>query len=105
MQPNHIKRLDGHKSDIMQSEERNKYILEGDVLMNIITAKEFHAVFTLSKIKIFEVNYYTLGSNNSPYFTTSAAIFNRPKTDYNRCGQCQDDAFVNLNRNGVSRVN
>ncbi len=56
-----------------------------------ITSNEFHAVFALSKTKMFEVSYYTLGNNAEPYFTTSANEFNRSKSDYNRCGQAQND--------------
>ena len=52
---------------------------------------EFHAAFQLTRKIIFEVSYYTLGSNDSAYFTTSAEEFNQPKTDYNRAGQAQDD--------------
>jgi len=62
--------------------------------------KEFFAVFQLSKTEIFEVNYYTLGNNLHPYFSTTSAIFERGKRDYCRCGQCQkfvlpkyDDAY------------
>ncbi len=54
-----------------------------------ITSNEFHAVFALSKTKMFDVDYYTLGSNKEPYFTTSADEFNRPKTDWRQCGQAQ----------------
>ena len=57
--------------------------------MNTITSKEFHATFALSKMKMFNVSYYTLGSNPHPDFTTSADVFNRPKSDYSECGQCQ----------------
>ena len=53
--------------------------------------KEFISVFQLSKTIIFEVNYYTLGNNANPYFSTCACQFNRPKSDYNMCGQCQDE--------------
>ena len=52
---------------------------------------EFHAAFQLSKTVIFEVDYYTLGSNPSADFTTSANEFNRPKTDWDTCGQAQKD--------------
>jgi len=52
---------------------------------------EFHAAFQLTRKIIFEVDYYTLGSNSSAYFATSACEFNQPKTDFNRCGQAQDD--------------
>lgn len=51
---------------------------------------EFHYVFQLTKKIVFEVSYYTLGSNNHPYFATSAGKFNQPKTDYCHCGQAQD---------------
>lgn len=53
--------------------------------------KEFIASFQLSKKIVFNVNYYTLGNNSSPYFTTSADEFNQPKTDYCRGGQAQED--------------
>jgi len=53
--------------------------------------KEFLYAFQLSKKRIFEVHYYTLGSNEHPYFSTSAEEFNQPKTDYNRCGQAQEE--------------
>lgn len=53
--------------------------------------REFISVFQLSKTIIFEVEYYTLLSNDNPYFTTSAAQFCRNKLDYSRCGQAQPD--------------
>ena len=56
--------------------------------------KEFTSVFQINKTITFEVNYYTMGSNKSPHFSTSANQFNRPKTDYNRCGQCQNDLLT-----------
>lgn len=51
---------------------------------------EFHAVFAISRMVIFEVNYYTLGDNKKPYFTTSAHEFNQPKTDWRSGGQGQE---------------
>lgn len=51
---------------------------------------EFHAVFEISRKIIFEVDFYTLGSNNHPYFTTSAFEFNQPKTDWKSGGQGQE---------------
>lgn len=51
--------------------------------------KEFMYCFQISKMIVFEVEYYTLGSNKAPYFSTSAAEFIRSKRDYNRCGQAQ----------------
>ena len=41
--------------------------------------KEFHAVFQLSKTIIFEVNFYTLSTNQTPHFSTNAAQFARKK--------------------------
>ena len=61
-----------------------------------ITSNEFHAVFALSKTKMFDVDYYTLGSNDAPYFATSADEFNRPKSDYRQCGQAQHDICKNF---------
>lgn len=51
--------------------------------------KEFMYCFQISKMIVFEVEYYTLGSNKAPYFSTSAAEFIRSKRDYSRCGQAQ----------------
>ena len=51
---------------------------------------EFHTVFQISRMVVFSVSYYTLGGNKAPYFSTTAARFNQPKTDYSECGQCQD---------------
>ena len=53
--------------------------------------KEFIASFQLSKKIVFNVNYYTLGNNSCPHFSTSADEFNHPKTDYCRGGQAQED--------------
>lgn len=53
--------------------------------------KEFKLSFQLSKKEIFEVSYYTCGNNSRPYFTTSGGIFNQPKSDWNQCGQCQEE--------------
>lgn len=53
--------------------------------------REFNYTFQINKTVIFEVSYYTLGTNKSPYFSTSAAVFNRLKSDFNQCGQCQED--------------
>lgn len=59
---------------------------------------EFDYVFQLSKKVLFEVRFYTLGSNKHPYFSTSADEFNQPKTDYCRCGQAQKDLCTGLAR-------
>lgn len=53
--------------------------------------KEFQAVFQMSKTILFEVNYFTLGMNKAPYFTTCAEQFTRNKLDYRRCGQAQKE--------------
>ena len=55
------------------------------------TKFSFHYVFQITRMIVFEVSYYRLGSNTNKYFTTSAAQFNRPKTDYNQAGQAQND--------------
>ena len=49
----------------------------------------FSMVFQITKSIMFEVNYHKIDSNTPPYFSTSAMVFNRPKTDYKLCGQCQ----------------
>lgn len=53
--------------------------------------KEFLYAFCISRTRVFFVEYYTLDTNARPYFVTRAAEFNRPKTDYKRGGQAQDD--------------
>lgn len=53
--------------------------------------KEFIASFQLSKKIVFNVDFYTLGNNSCPHFSTSANEFNQPKTDYCRAGQAQED--------------
>lgn len=53
--------------------------------------KEFNVCFQMSKMILFEISYYTLGSNQNPYFTTSACEFIRSKRDFSRAGQCQKD--------------
>lgn len=54
------------------------------------TIREFHTSFQITRMVVFNVSYYTLGSNRLPHFSTWAAKFNQPKTDYRECGQCQD---------------
>ena len=63
--------------------------------------KEQHYVFQLDKTRIYEVHVepsilFIAPKINEPTqdgfnFSHSGAIFNRPKTDFNRCGQCQKD--------------
>lgn len=57
--------------------------------------KELHMVFQLNKTILFEVHYYTVGSNKSADFSTEAELFVRNKKDFERCGQCQRDLLVN----------
>ena len=51
--------------------------------------KKFWA-FQISKTIIFEVEYTQLRGNKTPDFSTQANKFNRPKTDWERCGQAQE---------------
>lgn len=53
--------------------------------------KGFMYCFQVDKMRVFEVSFYTLGSNKAPYFTTSAAQFIRSKRDYSTCGQAQKE--------------
>lgn len=50
---------------------------------------EFMYAFLLDRMTVFEVNFYTLGRNDAPYFSTSAARFSRNKYDYTSAGQAQ----------------
>lgn len=52
--------------------------------------KEFKYCFQITKLIMFEVEYYTLGSNKSPYFVTQANEFFKNKKDYKSGGQAQD---------------
>ena len=52
--------------------------------------KEFKYCFQITKLITFEVEYYTLGSNKSPYFVTEANEFFKNKKDYKSAGQAQD---------------
>ena len=52
--------------------------------------KEFMYCFQLDKMTVFEVEYYTLSTNTTPHFSTSAARFIRSKRDYSECGQAQE---------------
>lgn len=47
--------------------------------------------FQITKKIVFEVHNGQIESN--PYFATSACVFNQPKTDFNCCGQCQNDVL------------
>ena len=52
----------------------------------ICVMEQFRFTFQLSRKEIFEVAIYGDGC-----LATSAAVFNQPKTDFSRCGQCQED--------------
>lgn len=51
---------------------------------------EFHAVFQITRLVLFNVDYYTLGNNRNPYFATSAMKYIRSKRDICEGGQCQE---------------
>jgi hypothetical protein len=67
--------------------------------------KEMHYAFQLSRTEIYEVHIRpNMVSNNGPAgpyiqdgfdFSTMAEVFNRPKTDFNTCGQCQERVTAN----------
>ena len=46
--------------------------------------------FQIDKMTVFEVEFYTLSTNTTPYFSTSAARFIRSKRDYSEGGQAQE---------------
>lgn len=52
--------------------------------------EEFHIVFQQSRMVLFDVSYYTLGSNRAPYFATQARKYNQNKSDIVEGGQAQD---------------
>lgn len=53
-------------------------------------------IFQLSRMVMFEVNYYRLRGNKHPHFATSAQVFCRSKRDITRGGQCQADVLKNF---------
>lgn len=59
--------------------------------MMIERNREFHYVFQITKLIMFEVDYYTVGSNSQPYFGTSANQFYKNKSGYTQGGQAQED--------------
>lgn len=56
--------------------------------------KEFKYCFAVGNDTVFEVCYYTLGSNKSPHFATQAAHFDERYRDYDQCGQAQKDLLL-----------
>lgn len=53
--------------------------------------KSFNYAFQLGKKIVFEVSYYILRNNKNKYFSTSAALFNHIRSDFNTCGQAQEE--------------
>ena len=53
--------------------------------------KEFLMAFRISRMIIFEVEYYTLGSNQKPHFSTTANKFTRNKLAWSVGGQAQEN--------------
>lgn len=56
--------------------------------------QSFNFVFQITKKITFEVTYHRVGNNKNKYFSTSANVFNQPKSDYSQCGQCQDEVLT-----------
>lgn len=54
------------------------------------TINPIHTAFQITKKIIFFVDY-NVREDKTHYFSTSCCVFNQPKTDYKRCGQCQED--------------
>ena len=54
--------------------------------------KPIHAAFQITRTIMFFVDY-NVNEDKSHYFATHAALFNRPKSDYNRGGQCQESVL------------
>ena len=57
----------------------------------------FALVFQVTRKVTFEV-HYTIRNDGTHYFSTMANLFNQPKTDYNRCGQCQNEILPKLSK-------
>ena len=55
--------------------------------------EEFQYIFQITKFINFNVDFYTLSSNSNPDFSTSANLFYKNKSDYEICGQCQDEVL------------
>lgn len=56
--------------------------------------QSFNFVFQITKKITFEVTYHRVGNNSNKYFSTSANVFNKPKSDYSQCGQCQYEVLT-----------
>lgn len=55
--------------------------------------KRFMYAFIISRTRVFEVEYGAIKENKDWYFATSAAKFNQPKTDWQTCGQCEEEVL------------
>lgn len=72
-------------------------------MSNELIIKEHHVAFQLSRTEIYEVNIEPnivlrdkqTFHDGTFHFSTTAEIFNRPKTDFNQCGQCQEGVTKN----------
>lgn len=60
----------------------------------------FDYVFLIGRNEIFNVSYHKHKGNKDYDFTTSIGVFNHPRTDFNQCGQGQDDV---LPKKGMAR--
>ena len=73
-------------------EETNLILKENDLLSY---DDAFAVTFRISKKKFFRVNFgQTKSHRQQPYFTTSGGILNYKRSDWNRCGQCQDSILL-----------
>lgn len=59
---------------------------------------EFISAFQITEMKIFEVRYYTLGSNSHPYFSTTAGEFIIGERDWDTAGQAQEEVLNKYSR-------
>lgn len=74
-------------------EENNEYINERGF---VGYEGEFTITFRDRKKVFFKVSYGTHGHlSQDPYFSTSAMEFNYGRTDWDRCGQAQEDLLKN----------
>lgn len=71
-------------------EENNNNIV--NKIADIKRFSPIHAAFQITR-KIMLFVDYNVREDNTRYFATSAAVFNQPKTNYNRCGQCQESVL------------
>lgn len=82
-----IRQLKRTMTESRNRKNKRRLVIE-DVEDNI--KDEFLYAFLLDRMTVFEVDFYTLGNNSHPYFSTSAARFSRNKRDYTSAGQAQE---------------